>query len=129
MPGRSVHLVAGEGVEVAADGAHVDAQVRRGLRAVEQHRHAGGVRVRDELCDRIDRAERVRDVRERDEARARAEQALERRRASSSPASLIGVTLSVRAGLLAHELPRHDVRVVLHPGDEDLVAGLSRGRA
>ena len=29
-----------------------------------------------------------------------------------------------RAGLLAQQLPRHDVRVVLHLRDEDLVAGL-----
>ena len=43
---------------------------------------------------------------------------------SSSPRRLIGATLSVRAGLLAHHLPGHDVGVVLERGDQDLVAGL-----
>ena len=42
--GRAVHLVAGEGVEVAVERLHVDRQVRRRLRAVDQHRHAARVR-------------------------------------------------------------------------------------
>ncbi len=35
-----------------------------------------------------------------------------------------GRDLQRRAGLLAHQLPRHDVGVVLHPRDQDLVAWL-----
>ena len=38
------------------------AQVRRRLRAVDQHRHAARVRERDHLAHRVDGAERVRDV-------------------------------------------------------------------
>ena len=43
--GRPIDLVAGEGIEVAVDVAHIDVDVHRGLRAVDQHRNA--VRVRD----------------------------------------------------------------------------------
>src|SRR5580692_4790963 len=38
--GRTVKLVTGEGVEVAVDVAHVDVEVHRPLRAVEQYRNA-----------------------------------------------------------------------------------------
>ena len=34
-----------------------------------------------------------------------------------------------RAGLLGHDLPRNDVRVVLHNGEHDLVAGFQIGSA
>ena len=48
--------------------------MRRGLRAVDQHHRAGGVRLRDHRLDRIDRAERVRDVADGDDLRARRQQ-------------------------------------------------------
>ena len=41
-----------------------------------------------------------------------------------SPRSSIGATRSVRARLLADNLPRHDVRVVLQPGQQHFVARL-----
>ena len=41
----------------------------------------------------------------------------------SSPASVTGTTRSVAPLLLAEDLPRDDVRVMLHLGDDDLVTG------
>ena len=68
--------MAGEDVEVAVERLHVDRHVRDGLRAVDQHARAVAVRHRDHLGRRRDGAERVRDLGERHEPRARAEQLL-----------------------------------------------------
>ena len=46
-----------------------------------------------------------------------------------SPRSSIGTTFSVAPVALAEQLPRHDVRVVLHRRDEHLVAGADVGVA
>ena len=119
---RSVELVTREGVEVAAERLHVDGHVGRSLGAVHQHRHVLRVRHLDDLADGIHGAERVRDVRDGDEPRARTDAALE----------LIEQQLAAvvdrrddeaRAARVARHLPRHQVRVVLHRGDQDLVAG------
>ena len=74
--GGAEDLVAGEGVEIGVERLHVHCHVRRGLRAVDQRHGAGGVRHVDDLFDRIDGAERVRDVRDGHHAGARIEQLL-----------------------------------------------------
>ena len=76
--GRPVGLVAGPGVEVRAQRRHVDGQVRDGLRAVDEHERAGGVRALGDLRDRVDRAEHVGDVGDRDELGAARQQVVER---------------------------------------------------
>ena len=78
--GRPVGLVAGPGVEVGAERGDVDRQVRHGLRAVDQHERAGGVRALGDLGDRVDRAEHVGDVGDGDELRAGARAARRARR-------------------------------------------------
>ena len=74
--GRREDLVAREHVEVAVERLHVDRHVRDGLRAVDQHARAVAVRDLDHLARRRDRAERVRDLRERRRAASAAEQLL-----------------------------------------------------
>ena len=83
-------------------------------------RRAVAMRHLDHLPRRRDGAERVRDLRERDEPRARAEQllvlvehdlAVVVHRRDAQPGALLGAEL----------LPRHDVGVMLEPGDDDLV--------
>src|SRR5205085_1520249 len=64
------HLVAGDGVEVAVQILHVNLQVRRSLRAVNEDGHAELVCVRSDLFDRVYGAERVRDVADADELRS-----------------------------------------------------------
>ena len=70
---------------------------------------------------RRDGAERVRDLRERDELRARAEQLLV---LLEEDLAAVVDRHDAQAGarLRAELLPRHDVGVVLEPGDDDLVA-------
>jgi hypothetical protein len=41
----------------------------------------------------------------------------------NSPASVNGATFKRRAGALAQQLPRHDVGMMLHAGDDDFIAG------
>src|SRR5262245_19735197 len=77
-----------------------------------------------DLPDRIDCAERVRDVDDRDDARARAEQFLE---LVEHQLAGVGDGRHAQLGtlLFAQDLPRDDVRVMLHRRDEDLIAGLN----
>ncbi len=118
--GRPEDLVAREHVPVAIQRLHVHAHVRHGLRAVHQHARAVAMRDFDHLPGRRDGAERVGHLREGDQPRARTEQLL----------ILVQQHLTVivdrrdaqpRPGLGAQLLPRHDVGVMLQPGDDDLV--------
>ena len=77
--GRAEHLVAGEAVEVAIE---LPARRRRACGTACAPSSSTGTPCclarRDELLDRHDRAERVGDVREREQLRARTDQLLER---------------------------------------------------
>ena len=64
---RAAHLVAGDGDEVDAERLHVELHVRRRLRGVADEDRALLVRPRDELVERVDRPERVRDEAGRDD--------------------------------------------------------------
>ncbi len=80
------------------------------------------VRKRDHPLDRVDRAERVRDVHHGDEFGARSEELL-----VVVQQQFAGVVdrhhANLRALLLRQHLPRDDVRMVLERGQDDLVAG------
>src|SRR5262245_9701646 len=118
---RGQHLVAAERVEVGAEILDVDRHVGHGLGTVDQDEGAGVVGRLDHLLDRVDRAQRVRDVGERDELRLQPEQNLED---VESEAAVVGDRdeLEVAVLLLDEELPRDEVRVVLHLGQDDRVA-------
>ena len=77
----------------------------------------------DQLFDRGDAAQRIGQLRLRDDTRAGPQQARE-----LFEPQLIHVVDSrdaqSRAAALAQQLPGHDVGVVLHLGDEDFIAGL-----
>ncbi len=116
----------GEAVEVAAQRLHVDRRVRDGLRAIEQHRHAMLFGDLDELLDRHDGAQRIGNMRQREQARARADELLEF--VEVDDALLVDRNdLQHRADLLAQQLPRHDVGVMFEGADQDLIAGLEAG--
>ena len=120
--GRAVHLVRGERVEVAAERLHVHGQVRDRLGAVDHGRDPALAGRGDEIRERQHRAERVRDVGEGDDARARAEQA-EVGLEVDDAAPVDRHDAKRRARLRGEQLPGHDVRVVLEARDDDLVAG------
>ena len=115
---RAVHLVRRQGIKIAAKFLHVDGQVRRGLRAVEQHRYAARMRELRKATDGIDGADRVRHVRRGDEPGPRPDQLFQL--LEPQLAALIHLR---DPKLHAEPLPRHEVRVVLQRGHHDLVAG------
>src|SRR5690606_22857640 len=93
-----------------------------------QYRNAERFRARNVLFHRYDRAERIRHVCEGKQLRVCVEQTLEGVELNFAP-SIDRDHSEPRAGLLADELPWHDVRVVLQRGDQNLVARLeSRSR-
>ena len=121
--GRPVELVAGEGVEVAADVLHVDVEVDGGLRAVHQHRNAARMRAPHDLLHRHQGAEHVRHMGDRHHLGARRQQLLEF--VDEEIALVVDRRpFDHRALALAQEMPRHDVGMVLHDREHDLVAGL-----
>ncbi len=67
MPVGPERLVAGPGVEVDAERAHVDRHLRDRLRAVDERHRAGCACPRRDLRDRVDRPQHVRDVGEGDQ--------------------------------------------------------------
>ena len=91
--GRPVELVAGEDVEIAVEVAHVDVEMHRALRAVDQHRNAARVRELHDLLHRHDGAEHVRHVRDRDHLGARRRAASRTRRCRKLPSSSTGAHL------------------------------------
>ncbi len=128
MPGRPEHLVARQRVKVAIEIDDVDRQVRRCLRAVDQDDRSRSVGRRDHLFDRIDRAERVRYMTDGDDLRAFAQ--LARVVVQIELAAIVHVDRpNRRASALCDELPRHDVRVVLHHRNQDFVAAPQRAGA
>ena len=112
--------MAGEHVELAPEVLDVHRQVRDRLRPIDQDRDAPRVRHLDEALHRIDGAEGVRHLRHRHQLRPLVQQ-----RSVLVDQELAGVVdrddAELGADLLAQDLPRHDVGVVLHGGDDDLV--------
>jgi hypothetical protein len=66
--------MAGERIEIAIEQPDIDRPVGQGLGAVEEHRDPLGMGGGDDLANRIDGAERIRDVHHGAEPRARAEE-------------------------------------------------------
>jgi hypothetical protein len=121
--GRAVGLVRGPRVEVGVDRGEVDRDLRHGLRAVDEHERAGGVRAARDVLDRVDRAEHVGDVGDGDELGPLARLVVEL--VELQPALVVEADdVEHGAALGADHVPRDDHRVVLHLGEHDAVAGL-----
>ena len=121
MPVGPSILCAGEAVEIAVERTNIDLAVGNGLRAVEQHGHAVLARDRDEFLDRDDRAQRIGNMREREDLRARSDELFEGCEVDFAGASDRN-HFERCPGLLADQLPGHDVGVMLEAGDQDFVA-------
>ena len=119
--GGTVHLVAAEGEEVAVYLLHIDGDVGCALGAVDHHGHVVGVGDAYHLLYGVDGAQHIADMADADDAGARGEEALIL--VEEQLAALVdGYDLDHDAALACLELPGHDVGVVLHDGDDDLVA-------
>jgi hypothetical protein len=120
--GGADHLVAGERDEVGAEGRDVVRQLRDSLRRVDDDERTDLAGPGDDALDRVLGAQDVADVDERDDLGALGDQRVEV--VEVEPALVgDGEPAQRRADPLGQQLPRHDVGVVLHLGDDDLVAG------
>ncbi len=121
MPVGRENFVAGEDVEVAIVGLHVDLHVRNGLGAVEQNFGAVTVGEFDDVVNGSNGAERVGNLSEGDEARLGSEQLV-----IFVEQDLSGVVhgddSQSRASFGAQHLPGNDVGVMLEPSNDDFIA-------
>ena len=129
---RTVNLVQREQVDVGADCRHVRQAVRAKPDAVYDGPCAGPVHEFDQLPGRVDAADDVRAVRERDDARPLPEQRLEVR--GVQLAGRVDLPGSHDDAIVLQPAPRADVRFVVLVGDDHLVArpaggGETPGRA
>ena len=114
--GGSIHLVARQGIEVAVQVLHVQGQVWCGLGAVDQHGHIMPVGDGYHLLDRVDRAQHIAHMGQCHKAGVVGEHVL--------------VGLEVQLAIVADglaaadELPWHDVAVMFHDSEDDLVVVL-----
>ena len=117
-----------EGIEVRPDHLDISMRMRDGLRSVDEDEGICFVRQARDFSYGIDRAEDVADVGDSDKARTLAKQ------------GAVGIHIDLTCGrqgddtqmrpaTLAHHLPRHDIRVVLHRADDDLVTSRDEGFA
>ena len=118
-----VHLVSRESVKIAPEGLDIHRKVRNGLCTVYYHDGPCAVCQSSEFGNGIDRAQYVRYVSDSHDACAGGEQRSVGRLVQQA---LFGYRdhAQVGAARCAGQLPGHDVGVVLHLRDEDLVPGL-----
>ncbi len=121
-PGGSEHLVAGEDEEVSAGGVYVHRLVRHGLAGVEQHERADVMSPSRHRRERVDRAEDVRLMGQCHDLGAVGDDA---RYVREVEPAVVGQAEPAqrRTRATAKLLPGHEIGVVLHLGDDDLVAG------
>ena len=113
--------MAGEAVEVTVHVAHVDWQMHRPLATVDEHRNAAGMRDPAHLLDRHDGAEDVRHVGDGDYSRPVGQELFE---FVDQEGPVVGDRRPFDDGALplTMEIPRHEVGVVFHDREDDLVA-------
>jgi hypothetical protein len=116
--------MAGPRVEVDVQLAHVERQVRRGLRAVDHDHGARGVRAACDLGDRIHRAEHVGDMGDGHGLRPQGERRVERVEVEQP---VVGDRDPLEPA--PQQLPGHDVRVVLHLSEDHEVVRPDVGTA
>ena len=123
---RRQHLVARQRVEVTVDGLDVDAQVRTGLCTVHYRHGPGRVGQLGELRGGVHGPQRVRDIRECNDLGLRFQRAP--KVGQVDPPVLRDLDHPERGtSFLTQDLPRHDVRVVIHRRHDDGIAALHIG--
>ena len=120
-PGRAVRLVSGPGVEIGIDRRQVHRHLGDRLGSVDQDHRAGVVRPLRDRGYRVDRAEHVRDVNDRDQLRLPLEQRLERIQIQCPVVEQRHVG-QLGFAILAQQLPRDDVGVMFHLGQHHQIA-------
>ncbi len=108
--------------KVDAEGGDVDRHVRHGLAGVEHGERADPLRGCDQHVDRVDGAEHVRLMGEGNHFRPSVDQLID---VGQVQPEVVGDLEPAQGGPgpAAEFLPRQQIRVVLHLGDDDLVTG------
>ena len=119
--GGAEGLVRGYAVEIRTERVEVHRQVSDRLGTVDQYWNAGCVCDFDQVLDRIDGAERIGHVHHRHHAGFRPELGAPVVEIQASVIQHIGGNDAGASGG-GYELPRHNVAVVLHTGEQDFVA-------
>ncbi len=122
--GRAAHLVRGEREEIAANLLHVDGAMSRTLRRIDECYDATPAGAFAVFGDGIDRAERVGNVRHRQQFHVAGEVFVELAGIKQAGVTVDREKDELCAGALGQEMPRHDVAAVLHLGEQDFVAAL-----
>ena len=120
---RAQHLVAAEDEEIDVQGLHVGLLVRHALGPIHQHQGAGLVPAANDFGHGVDRAQYVGYRRNGDEFGPLGEQRVERVQAKQAVVGE-GNVPQHRAAALGKLLPGDEVRVMLHLGEQDLIARL-----
>ena len=118
---RAEHFMARKHVKIRTQRLHVHAQVRHGLRAIDQHAHAGRMRQRDDLRHGRHRPQRIRHLRHGHQPGAPVEQLAEF--IEEDLAAVIDRNHAQDRALFRRQLlPWHDIGVMLELRDDDFVA-------
>ncbi|MPM58331.1 hypothetical protein SDC9_105162 [bioreactor metagenome] len=123
--GGTAEFVTGEGQQIHPESRHVGGPLRNALRTVRHHDRADRVGPVGDLADRVDSAQYVADPGDRDDFRPFVDQPVALCRFQIEPAVVGDVEPAQgRPACLASQLPGHQIRMVLHHRDDDLIAGL-----
>lgn len=120
---RAIQLMPGDRIEIAAQGLHINGRVHRALRAIDQHRHALFPR---RLADRLHidlGAQHVGQMRNRHQLGFRPDRVNYLLRIKR-PGHIAIDPFQHHALTFTQEVPRHDIGVMLHHAEDDLIARL-----
>ncbi len=121
---RPANFVAGKNQKIAADLLHVQRQMPGALGGVHQRGHAQLARAFAQFRHGIHRSQRIGDVREREQFHVPGEQSIQLAQIQQALVAGDRQINQLRARAFREQLPRHEVAVVLHFREQNLVAGL-----
>ena len=119
---RPVEFVSGSDIEIAAEVLDIHRRMHRGLAAVEKDRNAPGVGQTNDVSGGRQCTQHVRHVGHGDQTHARCQHRFEGGHVQRAIFEH-GRPFQDHALVFAQEVPGHDVGVVLHLGEDDLVPG------
>ncbi|AEW73302.1 hypothetical protein EcWSU1_01864 [Enterobacter ludwigii] len=119
-PGRPIELVPGEDVEIAVQRLDVDRVVHDRLRTINQHLRASLVGFLDNRCHRVLGSQHVRNLGHGHQPRTRIQQRVELLKLEGA-INIQWDHPQLRTDTLTEHLPRHDIGMVLHLGDDDVI--------
>ena len=121
-PGWPVELVSGPGEEIDVQRLHVHTFVRHGLRGIQQHQRALCMGRGDNVIDRQNSTQHVRDVGNRNHLGSLTQLGVKIVHVQRAIVEDLH-SLDDRASFFGNQLPRDDIRVVLKLRNQNFIAG------